>query len=52
MVSDLLVDQSTKGGRGSGILILPIYCLFLSMHGFLCSDKEIRGNLVLKETSG
>jgi len=33
---DSLVIQSTKEWGESGILILPIYCLFLSMHGFLC----------------
>jgi hypothetical protein len=31
-------NQTTKGSRPSGILILPIYCLFLSMHGFLCTS--------------
>jgi AraC-like DNA-binding protein len=30
-------DQSTQKGGASGILILPIYCLILSLHGLLCT---------------
>jgi len=36
---DSLVDQTTHQGLLSGIPILQIYCLFLSMHTFLCIDS-------------
>jgi AraC-like DNA-binding protein len=34
--------KSTKESRSAGILILPVYCLFLSKHTFLCTPPQIR----------
>ena len=36
--SNLPVNQTTNNCPSSGILILPIYCLFLSKHTFLCTS--------------
>ena len=38
MRDNSLVNQTTRQRAWSGILILPIYCLFLSMPAFLCIE--------------
>src|SRR5271155_4421031 len=47
--SSLLVDQTTNNCSSSGIPILPIYCLFLSKHTFLCARSGFGATFDLKE---
>ncbi len=51
MLNSSPVNQTTKEYPLSGIPILPIYCLILSMRGFFAQDAAFRVNLVLKESS-
>jgi AraC-like DNA-binding protein len=49
--SNSLADQTTARHRRRGIPILPIDCLFLPAHGFLCTGDEFRVNVVWRDSS-